>query len=98
MTNPNPEHGIDPQRLKYLVFAGNFREYRQWALTTGNLSGRALYVAHPENLMGLNAETNPDLKLVRIGTFHLRSDAQEILDIVRSRFTVDRWVEDISTS
>ena len=91
------EHGIRPERLKYLVFAGSFSEYRQWALTNGVLNGEALYVAQPTNLTSLKDTEDARYQLISIGTFHLRPDHQELIRTARERFphkSLEVWEKD----
>ena len=78
-------HGIRPEKLKYLVFAGNFREYRQWMLTKGVLVEQTLFVTSPENLNRVST-ADSDLVIAIVGTFHLRSNSQELMDTARKMF------------
>ena len=86
-----PSHGIQRRTLKYVVFAGNYREYRTWQLATGNGAEDSLFVASPSNLSSLNADG--DYHLIFIGTFHLRSDRKEIMDAAHERFPNTRFTE-----
>lgn len=84
-STPPPKHGIDPASLKYVVLAGNMREFHQWQQRYQVQGGEALYVTNPHILLGRNFTENPDLRLIIIGTFHLRKDTDEILDELRTR-------------
>lgn len=88
---PTPPHGIQRRTLKYIVFAGNYREYRTWQLATGNGAEDSLFVASPTNLTSLKA--GGDYHLVFVGTFHLRSDREEIMEAARERFPNTRFTD-----
>lgn len=91
MTPPSSKHGIERTNLKYIVFAGNYREYRTWQLTTGNGAEDSLFVASPTNLTSLKADG--DYHLIFLGTFHLRKDREEIMEAARERFPNTHFVE-----
>lgn len=93
MTIPQPKHGIQPTTLKYLVFAGSFREFRVWALSNSIKNGEALYVAHPTNLSTL--PPNVDYRLCFVGTFHMRTDKDEILEAAHERFPNTRFTDGV---
>ena len=88
---PEPKHGIQRAPLKYIVFAGNYREFRSWQLANGINGDEALFVANPANLTGLKA--GEDYHLVGIGTFHLRSDQKEIMEEAHRRFPNTRFTD-----
>ena len=91
---PKPKHGIQRNPPTHIVFAGNFKEFRQWQLTSGVKNGDALFVADASNLQGFMG--GEGLTLVRYGTFHLRPDVASIMNEVRARFPDARW-EDNTT-
>lgn len=76
-------HGILRHPVKYVVFAGNFREFRVWQLASGVKNGDALFVGSLEKA-NLRALQNLDVKFVKLATFHLRSDAKDIMEYARS--------------
>jgi len=81
-----PTHGIDKNKdpLKYVVLAGNLREHQNWCGEKGVRPAEALFVATSQVLYG--RKFNPPTELVTVGTFYARNDAQEILEIAKSRF------------
>jgi len=83
-----PTHGIQRHPLKYLVFAGNYRQFDLWREAQKIPEGEALFVASPSNLLGRKGE----FTLVKVGTFHLRPDAQEIMEAVRMKFPKAEWI------
>src|SRR4029079_128123 len=87
----SPSHGINRNRLKYLVFAGNYRQFHLWATDSTIQPGEALYVASPTNLRGISGD---DIIMVKVGTFHLRPDSPQIMEEARARFPNNKWVED----
>ena len=90
MTNspPSPSHGINHATLTHIVLAGNFREYRHWLLASGVPTEKTLYVGDQTSLYIIPADLTGEkgIKVVIVGTFHLRKDRNEILDMVRVRF------------
>lgn len=87
-------HGIHrtPHTLKYLVFAGNYRQFGLWCDENNISPGEALFVAQRTNLLQLKGDDH-HLIMVKVGTFHLRPDAQEIMEEARLRFPQCRWEE-----
>jgi len=79
-----PQHGINRHPLKYLVFAGNIREYKQWERERAIPYGESMFVAHSTNLHGISTENAEALTYIIVGTFHLRPDAQEIMAAARA--------------
>lgn len=89
MTPELPPHGIQRSTIKYVVFAGNFREFRVWQLAFGAKNGEALFVASASNLTHIEGQDQDQdqchtVTFVKVGTFHLRSDAKEIMEYARS--------------
>lgn len=81
MTQHN--HGIDREKISYLVLAGNFREFTIWKENNKIPVTAALYVSTPNVLYGISIP--PDTRVVRVGTFNLRPDAQDILNVLWER-------------
>jgi hypothetical protein len=84
------KHGIDRNTLKYLVFAGNYRQFGLWCDDNNIAPGEALFVASRTNLLTVYGD---EYILVRVGTFHLRPDAQDIMEEARVRFPNCAWEE-----
>ena len=76
----NPPHGIERSPIKYVVFAGNYREFKVWQLENKVQDGEALFVADATNLSSLRGK---EVTFVRIGTFHLRKDFYTIMAYAR---------------
>lgn len=88
MNSPNPPevHGIAKNLPTYLVFAGSFREFKDWALGNDIGHGDALFVSNPTTLTQLKDTDLHTYRLVMVGTFHLRSDSREIIKTAQERF------------
>ena len=84
-----PEHGINRRPLKYLVFAGNYRQFNLWQTQCDIPPGEALFVSSPTNLLQVKGE----FLMVKVGTFHLRPDSLEIMKAARERFPNAKWQE-----
>ena len=74
--------------VKYLVFAGNYRQFSLWAEDKSIPPEEALFVDSPANLLNRYGE---HFTLVKVGTFHLRPDAEEIMEEARVRFPHSKW-------
>jgi hypothetical protein len=78
-------HGIDrsPNQLKYLVLAGNIREFYVWQADNQVRGAEALFVSNSQMLRA--RKFPPTIEVVMVGTFHLRQDHKEIMDMVKER-------------
>lgn len=85
MNTPPPRHGIDRTPIRFLVLAGNLREVHNWQDENEIPQGAALYVSGPEMLRGMQFKGD-EVDVAVIGTFHLRKDAIEILDVMKTVF------------
>lgn len=85
--NTPPSHGIDKNKepLKYVVLAGNMREFQIWLAENRISRNEALYVSNSQVLRARYFE--PPTKVIIVGTFHARKDSQEILAMVRTQFS-----------
>ena len=81
-----PPHGIYRNPLKFFVFAGNYREYRQWLEEKGVSPQESMFVANPENLLGYKESEDDKATFIIVGTFHMRPDAQKIMTAARERW------------
>jgi hypothetical protein len=63
---------------KWVILAGNYREFMQWCVRNQVHPKDALFVAEPANLVG---RTVHDHRWVRTGTFLDRRDAQEVMEL-----------------
>lgn len=81
MIEPTPPHGIQRSPIEYVVFAGNYREFRTWLLASGVSQETALFVADKSNLTPLKGKK---VNFVSIGSFHLRPDFKMIMEYARS--------------
>lgn len=82
-------HGIDRHPITFIVFAGNYREFRTWQLASGVRTEHALFVANPTNLSSLKLDG--DYHLIFVGTFHLRKDKDEIMAAAHEKFPNTRF-------
>lgn len=76
-----PHHGIDRGITKFVVFAGNLREFYDWQLEYKVRGEEALFVATPTTLVG--RKFPKDTAYVILGSFYGREDAQEALRLAR---------------
>lgn len=79
-------HGIDRQPIRFVVLAGNIREYRNWCAYNGINPATALFVSSIDVLQGRQFTTQTT-KFVEIGTFVHRADSREVVEVLRSRLT-----------
>jgi hypothetical protein len=86
MVKQQPRHGIDREALRYLVFAGNMREYYQWCSDQGIPGNTALYVSNTSTLMGMKGADDDGIEFAIVGTFQQRQDAEELIDTATTRF------------
>jgi hypothetical protein len=77
--------------MKYLVFAGNYRQFKWWEEKYNTpRAGEAVYVADRSNLRNWGKK---QLTMVKVGTFHLRPDAKDIMNEAKVRFPNAQWQE-----
>lgn len=76
-------HGFTP---KYFVFAGNYREFANWRNESAVKYEDAVFVNDPTVLLGLseNYLDENGATFIIIGTFHLRKDAKQLMEVARA--------------
>lgn len=82
---PHPPHGIDRNPIKYLVLAGNYREFRNWLMDNEVHPQDALFVNNASVLWGRKFQPE-ETSLTVLPSFNERADAEDILQIARTRF------------
>lgn len=79
-------HGIDRSPVRFVVLAGNIREFRNWCVYNGITPNSALFVSSLDVLQGRQFDSQ-STRFVEIGTFVHRSDSKEVVEVLRSRLT-----------
>lgn len=86
MPTQKPVHGLHRANVKYAVFAGNFREFYLWQEHYQVRGSEALFIAERGNLAALQATLSEGVDpptYIIVGTFHLRGDFQELMELAR---------------
>lgn len=76
-----PRHGIDNTPPKYIILAGNLKDFYLWQNANQIRGAEALYVATADVLRG---RRYPKATFITLGTFYQRPDHQEIIEVCRT--------------
>lgn len=79
-------HGIDRSPIRFVVLAGNIREYRNWMAYNRVQPQETLFVSNSQILMGRKFDSLTTT-FVEVGTFLSRQDAHELLAVLSTRVT-----------